>query len=409
MRRSVLLLSPLLVMAAGRAGRAESWVPPPGAELDLLVVVDSSPAMAEERAALAPALGALVEQVARDLESDHGVGLSLHVGLVTADLGAGPHALPGCVPGGDGGRLRAVASGDCAGPTGAFVVREVDEWGGEIRNFEGELGDAVACIVPRELDGCVVQQPMAAARLALDGTVTDNIGFLRPTAALAILVVSNQEDCSAADAATFFDPASGAVTSYRCAAQGWTCTPPIDGTPQSHTGCYPAAGAPLIAPFDLTSAVSAVKSEPWRIAVGVLRGPAEPVHVTAGPAIAPSCGAGAPIAASPALRIDAFAGLFAHAWLGDLCGGDLNPFRDAIYAAIHDPGPAPDGDAGVGWCDGGWSDTHDAGDEGGFPFGGGGGCSAGGGGGLGAALILLGLLRLLARGAQREQRLAVDL
>lgn len=350
-----LLLPPLLVMGSASAGRAESAPPPPAPEaIDLLIVVDTSAGMTEERTALAAVIGSMVEDISSSFPNEYGYGASLHVGVITADLGAGPHALPGCVAGGDGAALRAIPAAGCTGPTGAFVSREVDEWGNLTRNFDGELGDAVACIVPRELDGCVVQQPLAAARRALDGTVTDNVGFLRPDATLAILIVTNQEDCSTDDPATLFDPAAaGPATSYRCAAQGWTCSPPIDGTPQTHASCYVAAMSPLSATYDLHTAIRAVKSEPWKIAVGVLRGPAAPVVTAAGPEIAATCGAGTGRAASPALRVDELAGLFDHSALGSVCEDITEPFELAVQAAANDPGPGPDGDAGHGWCDGG--------------------------------------------------------
>lgn len=405
MRRLRLLLPPLIVIATASTGRAESEAPPPPPiEIDLLIVVDTSPGMAEELAVFAPQIGGLVGEIARSTSEDF-QETSLHVGVVTADLGAGPHALAGCVSGGDGARF-APAPATCNGPTDLFLRHTRSDWGDLDRNYSGTIEEAVDCMIPRVADGCVVQQPLAAANRALDGTVTDNLGFLRPGAALAVLIVTHQEDCSTTDPTTLFDPASGPVTSYRCAAQGWTCSPPIDGSTQAHTGCYVAAASPLTAPYEAHLALRQVKSEPWRIAVGVLRGPSEPVATVAGPAIAASCGGGTPRTASPALRVDAFANLFDHRSIGSVCEDLLNPFQDAVYAAANDTGPGPDGDAGHGFCDGGgWG--VDSG-EGTFPFQGD-GCSAGGGAGTGAIVILLGLPLLLARRAKRKERLAVDL
>ena len=405
MRRLRLLLPPLLVIAATGTGRAESYVPEAGEELDLLIVVDSSPGMADELGALAPQIAALVADISADFTNDDGVDLSLHVAVVTADLGAGSHPLAGCALDGDGAKLQA-APATCNGPTGRFLSREVSAWGEVDANYSGTLAEAVDCMIPRAADGCVVQQPLAAARRALDGTVTDNLGFLRPTAALAILVVSNQEDCSTGSAETLFDPAAsdaGPATSYRCAAQGWTCSPPIDGTAQAHTGCYVAAASPLSDLVELQAGIRETKSEPWRIAVGVVRGPSEPVAVAAGPAIAPSCGGDAPRAGSPGLRLDAYANLFDHRFVASVCEDALDPFRDAVHAAVYDPGPPPDGDAGYGWCDGGFG-GQDAGDEGGFPFEGDGGCSSGGAGGTRTALILLALMLFRPRSGRCEPR-----
>ncbi len=395
MRLPLASIVPLVVALAPRLAGAESAAPPPPVEpVDILIVVDSTADMADERAALAETIDDFVRDLRDSVVGDYGTSLSLHLGFVTADLGAGGHAYPGCTSGGDGGRLRAVAREGCDGVSGTFLRAETSQWGNEVRNFEGEIGAAAACITPVALDGCGFQQPLGAAIQALTGSDPGNVGFLRDDAVLAVLVVTNQDDCSAPSA--FFDPADttlGPATPLRCAQQGWSCAPPIDGLPQLHGECTATAGGAERSIADLVGALESLKIDRSRIVVGTLRGSPAPVAVVdvdGTSQVAPSCGAGTARAATPGLRLDAFSAAFPdRATAGLVCqdgyGGWLAEVALDIRAAIAgDDGVAPPGrDGGV--CDGSWygSDAGETGGAGDGPA----GCSAGadasaGGGGL---------------------------
>lgn len=407
-RRPATLTAPLaltlgLTLGPALAAAESAPLPPPVEQVDVLVVVDSTAGMADERAALAGAIDDFVRDLQDAFPGDYGTALSLHLGVITADLGAGGHAHAGCAGDGDGGALR----GGCAAVDGAFLQAEVTQWGKATTNFDGEIGAAATCLVPIELDGCPFQQPLGAAVTALTSTDPANAGFLRPDALLAVLVVSNQDDCSAP--AAFFDPAStalGPATPLRCAQQGWTCTPPLDGTPQVHGACAAAVDGPMRGIGELVAGLEALKTEPGRIVVGTLRGSPSPVEVVAagdGAVVAPSCGAGTDLAAAPGLRLDAFAAAFPerHA-AGLVCLDGYGTWLDEVVATIHTAAvgepvePPPGRDAGdADWyCDGGWWEPTDAGEPGGAgadPDAD--GCSAGGGASGGAtALTLLALL-----------------
>ncbi|MFY0532636.1 hypothetical protein [Nannocystis pusilla] len=68
--------------------------------------------------------------------------------------------------------------------------------------------DALACIGPQGIDGCGMESPLEAMRRALDLEARWNIGerpFLRPGAPLAVVIVTDETDCSTLNFA-YFDP-----------------------------------------------------------------------------------------------------------------------------------------------------------------------------------------------------------
>lgn len=221
--------------------------------LDLLVVIDDTPATQPFVEDFADALPVLVHAL---LTGDHdGDGAaetvaidSLHVGVITGDLGGGPAPLPGCALGtGADARLRTVSSDvSCRGenPGGFLTLR---------RGARSEL-DALRCLARTSGEGCAISQPLEAALRAVtddrlrswdrDGAVPTRFldgrgeevaighacapgedcaheGFVRPYAKHAVIVLSAGDDCSVADAAALDseEPSLADVaTPSRCAA-----------------------------------------------------------------------------------------------------------------------------------------------------------------------------------------------
>jgi hypothetical protein len=149
----------------------------PTPRIDLLVVVDSSPAIAVHR-------DRLVASYRRfgDVLQTIGGPPDLRVGVVTADLGG-----PGCGPGDDGAfRRTAVVAGD-------FLVDYPLSSSTRGRNYAGDLGTALAALADAGSAGCATTQPLAAMKRALERPA----GFHRPNAILAVLFVSASDDSSA--------------------------------------------------------------------------------------------------------------------------------------------------------------------------------------------------------------------
>ncbi len=323
------------------AAVAESPPLSPVRSVDLLIVVDTSPdaAATAERAAFRAAIPSFVDGLLARFPGDYQTGmLDLQVGVITADPA-------------DGGRLRTVSVDACAAaPTGAFAHYLGNAYGQVTQNYTGTLADAIRCLVPSDAQGAAIAQPFATMRSALDGSVPDDAGFLRADAALAVLVVTVQDDCSAIG--------SPPLTRFACAIDGWSCTSPVNGAPGARDGCV-ASYAPtgLVSDDDALNSLRSLKPLFQQVAFGALRGPATPVAVvdgSAGLSIAPSCAIGT-LVATPALRLDALAASVPNTWLGSACDATgLVGFIDPIVAAATAQ-PFDDHDGGYFGddCDGG--------------------------------------------------------
>lgn len=255
--------------------------PAPADKLDILFVIDNSPSMA-------PLQEALAYNIPRFLEKIDATGADYHVGITTSDVGGLPAAggpdpvrLGACGSrSGDDGVLQAVA---CAGraqlsaparaacarlcpdpkyvPTDGrrFIARSgtrsnvpvdlrVDPRTGKM--VDHGPASAFQCMAVVGDGGCGVEGQLEATQRALDGHRADNAGFLRPDSLLAVIFITDEDDCSAQDALrdTLWTPSrdcrtpdkdAGAdcySTNYRCLARSLRCTEALN-TPGAKTGC----------------------------------------------------------------------------------------------------------------------------------------------------------------------------
>jgi hypothetical protein len=145
-------------------------------QLDVLVVVDSSPAIAAHR-------DRLVASYRRFAEVFQTIGglPDLHLGVVTADLGG-----TGCGPGDDG----ALRHADVV--TGDFLADFPTSSSARQRNYGGDLGVAITALADAGVAGCAITQPLAAMRRALERPS----GFRRAHAFLAVIFISATDDAS---------------------------------------------------------------------------------------------------------------------------------------------------------------------------------------------------------------------
>jgi len=204
-------------------------------QVDLLFVVDNSTSMAANQAVLAESFPALTEA----LRAPGGELPDLRVGVVSTDLGAG--GAPTCVGGGDGGKLRNIPRVEgCTPPTDAWLSYRdgVTNIASGAADPELRLAEGFACIAPLGEKGCGFEQPLQAARVALDPSV--NPGFLRASSLLAIVFVSDEDDCSAANPALYDKEQAGIgpLDSFRCIAQGLVCNEPLREVGVKHN-CAP--------------------------------------------------------------------------------------------------------------------------------------------------------------------------
>jgi hypothetical protein len=314
-------------------------------QIDVLVVVDDSPGMAEEQAALVLGIDDLVDGLRAG-----GILPDLHLGVVSTDVGIPPFDAGGCSGDGDDGVLQHVPQvAGCAPPIDVYLADKPGPRGTRIRNYTGSLTDAFACVATLGTDGCDFEQPLEAIRRALDGRHPENAGFLRPGSTLVVIVLSDEDDCSAQDTGVF-DPdpihdhissAYGPFDSFRCTEHGLECDGgTIARAPASYGQCRPRPGSYLAEPDDLAAALASLHPD-GDLYVGVLGGPIDPataVTVTANgagePQLASSC-SGASGPAAPAVRLAAFAAAFpGRSQVHRICELDLSTALGAIGAAV---------------------------------------------------------------------------
>ena len=241
--------------ACGRCGmRTEAcdascdWIPfgtcegtgaccvPSTEQVDLLFLVDNSNSMAEEQASLTAEIPRLVRALATgdsdgDGTADFAPIGSLQAAVITTDMGVGGASVPTC-PGryGDDGVLitrgRTAIAGCMASYPPIFSFAPTDDPDG----FSSEL----SCVATTGTGGCGFEQPLEAVLKALspasatawtaptfvppvffDATsghaLGANAGFVRPDSLLVVVLVTDEEDCSALDPGVF-DPLSSTYT-----------------------------------------------------------------------------------------------------------------------------------------------------------------------------------------------------
>lgn len=298
-------------------------VPPTiNTDLDLLFVVDNTETMESRQLALRYAFADLQSH----LEFAEGGLPNLHVGVVSTDMGTGTFAVPGCFDGGDGAALQnAPRLNGCQAPTERYLS---DYGEGTDTNFgDQKLTDAFACISQLGTSGCRFEQPLAAMKRALDGSQASNAGFLRPGAALGVVILTDEDDCSVDDD-EFFDPrleADGSVSKFRCFEQGVICGGDDVRLEGEYSGCEPKPDSPYMP--DTTryaDFVSGLKFDPENVVVTGMIGTASLIEVQVNvdnqPQLVPACRDDAGEPTYPAVRLQAFLDETGGGELAPLCG-----------------------------------------------------------------------------------------
>ena len=243
---------------AGQAGQAQAAQCPAGTsprvvatdtpvKLDLLFMIDDSPSMQEEQANLARNFPRLIDAL-KKLPAGFP---DLHLGVLSSDMGAGAANLAGACGNslGDRGVLQ-VRSGCGLDPKNGRYLSSQN--GGTQNNFDGDISDVFACLASLGTNGCGFEHQLQSVRMALSGFVADNAGFLRSDAHLAVVYITDEDDCSAPANSTLFENVvSGQDTSLRCSLAGHLCdgkAPPaaVFSTPLANCSAAPDGGGELI-------------------------------------------------------------------------------------------------------------------------------------------------------------------
>ncbi|HMG22398.1 MAG TPA: hypothetical protein VK607_13795, partial [Kofleriaceae bacterium] len=223
----------------------------------------------------------------------------------------------------------------CAPPTADRFLSDLAlPDGGRQVNYAGSLPDALACISSVGDTGCGVEAPLEAMKRALDGSRPDNAGFVRPGALLAVVILTDEDDCSAAPALFDRPPVAAGSRDFTCAQDAYACEPSIS-SPGAHTGCRVRHDGLLRDPRAYAEFLTGLKG-PNRVAVALIGGDPTPalstgrltMPFTQSMAVLPSCSAtlaGNLAIGRPALRLDEFRDAFADRGLfRSVCQADYS-------------------------------------------------------------------------------------
>jgi hypothetical protein len=203
-------------------------------DLDILFVIDNSGSMAGEQASLAANFGNFMSV----LNNIDGGLPNVHIGIVSSDVGAGQACSTN-----DNGTLQNRATFCNNLSNGARFISDIDDGnGGRTRNYTGTLEETFSCMAQLGVNGCGLERHLESMKRALDGSNAANANFLRPDAFLAVVLIADEDDCSAAND-TLYDPNNGALgplNSFRCTEYGVECAEGlINRDAHEYTNCKP--------------------------------------------------------------------------------------------------------------------------------------------------------------------------
>lgn len=304
-------------------------------KLDLLFVVDNSENMASRQAQLASSFPVMLESL------NFGRGMpDMHISVVSTDMGVAGFSdiVPGCSATGDGGTL---APRDCelADP---FMALQHDADGKLLTNFEGEAGKAFECMTQLGEQGCDYEQPLAAMQRALDGSQAATFDFMRDDAALGVVLLTDEDDCSAFDP-TLFNPLNptfeGDSPEFRCFQSGVICDGDDVLKPGLRDGCRPRSMSNyMVSVSDYTDFIDEIKPEPRdRVLTGIIGDP-DRVEIGVGgfdAELLPACKDEMGTAAYPGVRLGSFLDSFTHGEISPLCQPNPSNVLDGMVRNLR--------------------------------------------------------------------------
>jgi len=311
----------------------------PVRDIDILFMIDNSPSMKEEQDNVRRNFRVFMDE----LKKIPGGLPNVHIGVVSSDLGAGsmPLGNGGCArPGGDRGIFQTKAT---CGVTGNFLVSFNNQ---TMNNFQGDITTPFSCMADLGVAGCGYEHQLQATRVALYESITkENMGFLRPDAFLAIILITDEDDCSAETTTNLFvDDAAFPMTtaSFRCSNTGHLCdgrTPPIGAFDAPLENCSINDSGRTIKIAEIVESIRALKKRPDQqiLVSGIFGWPNNPtgaryryVNTQQGVDVAPICqSAGGDAAVG--LRMKAFVESFgASGSFFSICQDDFSPAMKQI-------------------------------------------------------------------------------
>ncbi len=189
--------------------------------------------------------------------------------------------------------------GGCTPPKDRFIsdvlgsdgVSRTTNYGatGSQGDTEAALGSSFQCIAELGDSGCGFEAPLEAIHRALDGSRAENDGFLRPGAFLAIVILTDEDDCSLKDTSLFdLTPAqlggdAAGSSDFRCQPMfAYACDQPISGSVGgTYTNCRVRTDTYLQDPAFYSTFLAGIKDPAETIVALVAGGDAAGNPVTA--------------------------------------------------------------------------------------------------------------------------------
>jgi hypothetical protein len=321
--------------------------------IDMLFVIDNSSSMEKEQAKLSAEIDKLINGLRRYqfgpdgsskpcLRSDEsGCRIpDIRIGVISTNIGVEGQKIPMCEGEGDGGRLlhKARVAG-CTPPENPWIAYD-----GHLSNVAkgspdhiARVSEAFRCISKIGVEGCGFERPLEAARRALDPTLNVNPGFIRENASLAIIFVTDEDDCSAQNP-LLYDPTPsivGTLSSFRCFKYGVSCDQKGDGL-GPRKSCEPAKNKYFEGLEGYVAFFRSLKPE-GKLLMAALAGPTSPVEVgliEGSSELQPSCRGAKGVEAVPAIRLKAVVDAF-PSYFGSICSASYSAPLATIARLIN--------------------------------------------------------------------------
>ncbi len=311
-------------------------------DIDILFVIDDSLSMDSEQRSIARNFPRMIQR----LQEVEGGLPNVHIGVISTDVGAGDYPSDGCSVAGKNGQLQSTPrEPGCSPPSGAFISDVEDDDGNRQRNYAGDLAETFSCIARLGTNGCGFEQPLEAMRRALNRSNPSNTGFLREEALLAVIFITDEDDCSTENTAMFApdtdpDGLLGPKRSFRCFEFGVSCDVANARDVGPRSDCRPRDDSPYM--FQVQEYVDflrGLKGADRKILVAGIIGNESPVGVSVDsdgfPALDYSCGtSGDDAQAVPPVRLAAFLRAFVDPAIATICDENLSSALDQIAEAI---------------------------------------------------------------------------
>jgi hypothetical protein len=333
-------------------------------KLDVVFMIDNSISMGEEQDNLVKNFPRFMTELKN---ATKGTPLDVHIGVISSDLGSGKGSSV-CPSRGfsqNGGFQHAArpAKATCPTPRGAFIVSNPQG-----NNFDGSIEEVFSCIARLGTDGCGFEQQLGSVRRALGGDPDvpmppENMGFLRPDARLGVVLITDEDDCSAPANTDLFRDSDqllsheyGPQQSFRCNEYGHLCngSPPPRRAGVTLTGCESneTPSSRLIHIGDVVTFLKTLKPNPDELVVASITGPNTPYVTSVGQQrqvgapeyveIAPSCQIMGNQGAAPAVRLHQFTKAFGEkqGLIRSICVDQFADVMEEIGRVIGRPKPS---------------------------------------------------------------------